>query len=143
MELQNSNTKSLNTLVFFKINSWPRVSKLSSVNPKLVTPIPSNSSSLSFHLLLNFLFWIHSIHEKKHLWYYFNITQSKYFHSDGFSTHWNPWNTSTYCEPFPYYQSFRNLPQSQKLLKRFSKSSLSMQQPRPHNQLEPNHSLLH
>ena len=99
-------------------------------------------NNVSFHLLLNFLFWIHSIHEKKYLWCYFNITQSKYFHSNGFSTQWNPWNTSTYCKPFPYYQSFRNLPQSQKLLKRFSKSSLPMQQPRPHNQLEPNYSLL-
>ena len=101
--------------------------------PKLVAPIPSNSSSLhlettcSTHLLLYFLLikyqrnpskiakrilqtqWtIHSIPEKKHLWYYFSITQSKYLHLDNSRNCWNSWNTSTYYEPLPNFHSFRN-----------------------------------
>ena len=63
-------------------------------------------NNMSLHLLLNFLLikyrknsakipkqilqmqWIiHYIPEKKHLCYYFDVTQSKYLHLDGSPTH--------------------------------------------------------
>ena len=65
---------------------------------------------------------IHSIPEKKHLRYYFDITQSKYLHLDGSPIHSNPWNTSTYQNSFSCFHLFRSLPQTRKLMWRSSKS---------------------
>ena len=177
-------TEYLDDLIFFPINLGPSDIRTLFHKSKI-----DDSDTFKFilfafgkskfhHLLPNFLFikywrnpgiilkqilqtqWIiHSMSEKKHLSYYFDMTQSKYLHLDGSLTRWNPWNMSTYYEPFPYFysfrkllqsrkllkrsSSFRNLPQSQKLLERSSKSSPLMQQLRPHSQLEPNHPLLH
>ena len=79
-----------------------------------------------------------SIPDKKHIWYDFDITQSKCLHLHGSPTRQNSRNTST------YYDLNRNIrPRSQKLLNKASKSSPPMQQPRPHNPLSPNHPLLH
>lgn len=98
-EIQNFNTKCLDSIVFFPINSWPKIFEISSINPNLVTPISSNSSFMHLeticplYYLLNFFFIkyrkksgkiakrilqthgiIHSIHKEKHFWYYFDIT---------------------------------------------------------------------
>ena len=39
------------------------------------------------------------------LWYYFDISQSKHLHLESSLTHWNPWNTSTYHNPFLHHYS--------------------------------------
>ena len=120
-ELHNSNTESLDGLAFFPINSWPgdirnlfHKSEIGDTDTfKFI--LFAFGNNMSPHLLLNFLLikyrnnpgkipkrilqiqWIiHSIPEKRHLWYYFDVTQSKYLHLNGFPTHWNPWYTSTY-----------------------------------------------
>ena len=113
---------------------------MSSINPKFLTLIPSNSSSLRLEAtclpICSSVFSslstgrtltrfpnefskhiIHSIPKKNHLWY-----QSEYLHLNCFPAHWNLCNTSTYCNPFPCFHNFRNLPQSRKLLKRSLKS---------------------
>ena len=105
------------SFILFNINKvtqhGQKTSELSSINLNFMTTISSNSSSLHLettcplqHLLLNFLFikywrnpekiskciiqtqWtIHSIPEKKHLGYYFDITQLKYLQFNGSPTH--------------------------------------------------------
>ena len=165
LELQNSKTESLDGLAFFPINSRPRDIQILFHKSKIddddtfkfiVFVFENNMSSIcswifsslnTGRILLRFLnesskhgwSFIPSL-RKKYLWYYFDITESKYLHLDVFPTRWNPWNTSIYHDSFPYFHFFRNLPQSQKLLKRSLKSSPSVQQPRPHNPLEPKQS---
>ena len=104
-ELQNSSTESPDNPTFFPINSWPKdienlFQKLEIGDTDTFKFIPFTTCPLS--LLLNFLFikyqrnpakipkrilqrqWvIHSVPKKKHLWYYFDISQSKHLHLDG------------------------------------------------------------
>ena len=110
--LHASNTESLDGLAFFPICSYPgdmqhlfHKSEIGYTNTfKFV--LFAFGNNMSPHLLLNFLFikyrnnptkipkhilqiqWIiHSIPEKKHVWYYFNVSQSKYLHLDCSPTH--------------------------------------------------------
>ena len=110
--LHTSNTESLDGLAFFPICSWPgdiqhlfHKSEIGDTDTfKFV--LFAFGNNMSPHLLLNFLFikypknptkipkrilqiqWIiYSIPEKKHLWYYFDVAQSKYLHLDGSPTH--------------------------------------------------------
>ena len=135
LELKNSNTESLDGFAFFQLIHDQGTSGLSSINPKLVTPTPSNSSS--FHLETTcppICFWIFSAlnvprilagfwnksskHSgsfilslrKRRICYYFDITQSKYIHLDGSPTRWNPWSISTYYDPSPVFTLSRTFP---------------------------------
>ena len=123
LELQNSNTESVDGLAFFPINSWPRVIRTlfhkseigvtdtfkfilfafgNNISPiyswiffslntrRILASFPNESSK---HWI------IHSIPEKRHLWYYFGITQSKYLNLGGSLTHWNPRYISTLYDP--------------------------------------------
>ena len=126
--LHTSNAEFLNGLAFFPICSWPEdilllfhKSEIGDTDTfKFVLFAFGNNTCP--HLLLNFLFikywrnptkipkcilqiqWIiHSIPEKKHLWYYFDVTQSKYLHLDGSPNHWILWYTFTYHSNFPLF----------------------------------------
>ena len=123
LELQNSNTESVDGLAFFPINSWPRVIRTlfhkseigvtdtfkfilfafgNNISPiyswiffslntrRILASFPNESSK---HWI------IHSIPEKRHLWYYFGITQLKYLNLGGSLTHWNPRYISTLYDP--------------------------------------------
>ena len=110
--LHSSNTESLDGLAFFSISSWTgyiqhlfHKSEIGDTDTfKFI--VFAFGNNMSPHLLLNFLFikyrknptkipkgilqiqWIiHSTSEKKHLWYYFDVSQSKYLHLDGSPTH--------------------------------------------------------
>ena len=109
--LHTSITEFPDGLAFFPICSWPgdiqhllHKSKIGDTGTfKFI--LFAFGDNMSPHLLLNFLFikyqknlgkipkhilqiqWIiHSIPKKKHLRYYFNVTQSKYLHLDGSPT---------------------------------------------------------
>ena len=119
-------TECLDGLTFFPICSWPgdmqhlfHKSEIGDTETfKFV--VFAFGNKMSPHLLMNFLFikyrqnpakifkcifqiqWIsHSIPEKKHLCYYFDVTQSKYLRLDGSPTRWILWYTFTYHDNFP------------------------------------------
>ena len=127
-------------------------SKLSFINPKLVALTPSDSSAfgnnMPFHLLLNFVFIKYRKNSAK-------ILKQSSKHSGSFipSLGKNTYaitlilpnrniSINILCS-LPCFHSLKNVPQSRKLLDRSSKSSSPMQQPRPHNPSEQNHSTLH
>ena len=110
-ELHNSNTESLDGLASFPINSSPgdihnlfHKSEIGDTDTfKFI--LFAFGKYMSHHLLLNFLLikyrnnpgkipkrilqiqWIiHSTSKRKHSWYYFDVTQSKYLHLDGSPT---------------------------------------------------------
>ena len=126
--LHTSNTESLDGLSFFPICSYPgdiqhlfHKSEIGDTDTfKFV--LFAFGKNMFPHLLLTSLFikyqknptkipkpilqiqWIiHSIPEKKHFWYYFDVTQSKYLHLDGSATHWILWYTFTYHDNFPLF----------------------------------------
>ena len=108
-ELHNPNTESPDGLAFFPINSWRGDIRNLFCKSEIGDTDTFKfifDNNMSPHLLLNFLLikyrnnpgkipkrilqiqWIiHSIPKKKHLWYYFDVTQSKYLRLDGSPTH--------------------------------------------------------
>ena len=126
-------------------------SKLCSINPKF-----------SFGNNMSSCFWISSSLNTKGILARFPNESSK--HSGSFvpslrkntygitsilpNRYISIWMARLPAETLETHQHITNpstvfIPQSRKLLKRSSKSSPPMQQPQPHNQLEPKHPLLH
>ena len=111
--LYTSNTESFDGLAFFPICLWPgeiqhlfRKSKIGYTNTFKFVLSAFGNKFVFANLLLNFLFikyrknsgkipkptlqiqWIiHSIPEKKHLWFYINVPQSKNLHLYSSPTH--------------------------------------------------------